>query len=116
MEEYDIKKRLDEMKEQTESSNLVPAEVLAGMGIKPVHKPTEEELENAQRLIAGAANLLHQRSTGQVEPPISFRQFERWQNDVRVFSKLVIVGYRPYKELYEWIEKSINMPDELTNI
>jgi hypothetical protein len=116
MEEYDIKKRVDKMQEETESSGLVPAEVLAGMGIKPTHKATELELEAAQRLIAGATQLLHNRMTGKVEPRISSRQFDRWKNEVRTFSKLVVTGYRPYNELYKWVEESINMPDELDNI
>jgi hypothetical protein len=114
-QEYDIKKRLDDLKDQTESSGFVPAEVLAGMGAKPTHKATELELEAAQRLIAGATSLLHKRSIKELDPPITIRQFEQWKNDVRILSKLVVTGYKPYSELYAWVEKSINMPDELSS-
>jgi hypothetical protein len=112
--ELDISKRIEqEDGNKKTDSTLVPAEVLAGMGLKPNFKPTEKELNEAQQLIIGATQLMHNRLTGKTEFGISQRQFEKFQNDVRVFSKLVITGYKSYKEFYKWIEKEINMPDEI---
>jgi hypothetical protein len=114
--EYDIKKIADENKQEEENteSTLTAAEVLAGMGIKPTHTHTEEILTNAQKLIAGAAHLMHRRFTGQEAFGLSKRQYEKWQNDVKVLSKLFVSGYKSFDELYNWVDETINMPNELT--
>jgi len=91
------------------SGHFNPPEVLVAMGVKPTYKPTKEELEKAQRLIAGAFQLMNKRCKGVVIPGISTHQFKEWNIDCHALSKLVVTGFKSYDDLYKWIEKSINI-------
>lgn len=114
---YDIKKMIEEQDgKKSNASEIIPAEMLIAAGVKPKFKPTQGDLENAQRLIAGAARLMSKRVAREVEPGISQRQFGIWQSDIQNLSKQVITGFKSYNDLYEFIQISINMMDEIEPI
>lgn len=118
MEEKEIEKISEEVKEREEQQNFKPecsfdtAEKRMWMGERPQYKRTQQELDELQILTANSVQLMYNRLIGKLEPRISLNQYNQFLVDMKEEAKLYAWGFITKDDIAIWTTDAINVEDE----